>query len=50
MDISALDKFWQLITEKLQGWLEAGITLLPNFIVAILLAIFFRNFWGGRTV
>jgi small-conductance mechanosensitive channel len=41
MDISVLDKFWQLITEKLQSWLEAGITLLPNFIVAILLAIFF---------
>ena len=41
MDIIALDKFWQLITEKLQGWLEACITLLPNFIVAILLAMFF---------
>jgi len=41
MDISEFDKFWQLITEKLQGWLEAGITLLPNLIVAILLAIFF---------
>ena len=41
MDIISLDKFWQIFTEKLQGWLEAGITLLPNFIVAILSAIFF---------
>jgi small-conductance mechanosensitive channel len=41
MDIIALDEIWRLITEKLQGWLEAGITLLPNFVVAILLAIIF---------
>jgi small conductance mechanosensitive channel len=41
MDLSVLDKFWQLIDEKLQGWLEAGIKHLPNFIVAILLAMFF---------
>lgn len=41
MDISVLDKFWQLINEKLQGWLEAGIKHLPNFIVAFLLAMFF---------
>lgn len=44
MGISELDKFWQLITEKLQSWLEASITLLPNLIVAILLAIFFGLF------
>jgi small conductance mechanosensitive channel len=41
MDLSVLDKFWQLIDEKLQGWLEAGIKHLPNFIVAFLLAMFF---------
>ena len=41
MDIISLDKFWLIFTEKLQGWLEAGITLLPNLIVAILSAIFF---------
>ncbi|GAA0854443.1 mechanosensitive ion channel family protein [Aliiglaciecola litoralis] len=41
MDIIALDKFWQLINEKLQGWLESGIKHLPNFIVAILLAMIF---------
>ncbi|MFK3976670.1 mechanosensitive ion channel family protein [Shewanella vesiculosa] len=41
MDLSVLDKFWQLINEKLQGWLEAGIKHLPNFIVAFLLAMFF---------
>ncbi|MDX2422271.1 MAG: hypothetical protein QNK43_06300 [Amphritea sp.] len=41
IDLSILDKFWQLIDEKLQGWLEAGIKLLPNFIVAFILAMFF---------
>lgn len=41
MDLSVLDKFWQLINEKLQGWLEAGIKHLPNFIVAFLLAMLF---------
>ena len=41
MDIIAVDKFWQLINEKLEGWLEAGIKILPNIMVAILLAIFF---------
>ena len=41
MEIVAIDKFWQLINEKLEGWLEAGIKLLPNIMVAILLAIIF---------
>lgn len=41
MEIVAVDKFWQLIDEKLESWLEAGIKLLPNIMVAILLAIIF---------
>lgn len=41
MEIVAIDKFWQLINEKLEGWLEAGIKLLPNIMVAILLAVVF---------
>ena len=36
-----LDKFWRLINEKLQLWLEAGIQHLPNIVVAILIAITF---------
>ena len=35
MEIVALDKFWELINEKLEGWIEAGIKLLPNIMVAI---------------
>ena len=41
MEIVALDKFWELINEKLEGWIEAGIKLLPNIMVAIFLAIIF---------
>jgi len=41
MDFIEIDKFWSLIHDKLQGWLEAGIKHLPNFVVAILLAIVF---------
>ncbi|WJG09644.1 mechanosensitive ion channel family protein [Aliiglaciecola sp. LCG003] len=41
MKLEALDNFWGLINEKLQVWLEASIKHLPNFIVAIAIAIFF---------
>ena len=41
MKFDALDKFWVLINEKLAGWLESGIKLLPNFVVAIGIAIVF---------
>lgn len=40
-EIIALDKFYQLINEKLQGWLEESIKHLPNFVVALLIAILF---------
>ena len=41
MKFEALDKFWVLINEKLQAWLEASIKLLPNFVVAIGITILF---------
>ena len=41
MKLIEIDKFWPLINEKLQLWLEAGIQHLPNMVVAILIAIVF---------
>ena len=41
MEFDALDKFWQLINEKLQHWLETSIKHLPNFVVALGIAIVF---------
>ena len=41
MKLIELDKFWPLINEKLQLWLEAGIQHLPNMVVAVFIAIIF---------
>ncbi|MCU7555800.1 mechanosensitive ion channel family protein [Alteromonas sp. ASW11-19] len=41
MDFPEIDKIYKLINEKLQVWLESGIKHLPNFVVAILIAIGF---------
>lgn len=41
MKLIELDKFWPLINEKLQLWLETGIQHLPNLVVAIFIAIIF---------
>ncbi|WP_460312083.1 mechanosensitive ion channel family protein [Aliiglaciecola aliphaticivorans] len=41
MELIEIDKFWNLIHDKLEGWLESGVKHLPNFVVAILLAILF---------
>ncbi|MDP5032467.1 MAG: mechanosensitive ion channel family protein [Paraglaciecola sp.] len=41
MKFEALDKFWHLINEKLQLWLEVSIKNLPNFVVALFIAISF---------
>jgi len=41
MELMKIEKFWSLINDKLQTWLEAGIKHLPNFVVAILIAIVF---------
>lgn len=41
MDFFQVDKFWNLIDEKLNTWLEEGIKTLPNIVVAIIITIFF---------
>ena len=41
MELLKVEKFWSLINEKLATWLETGIKLLPNFVVAIFIAITF---------
>ena len=41
MELLKIEKFWGLIYGKLESWLEATIKILPNIVVAILIAIFF---------
>lgn len=41
MELLKIEKFWSLINDKLETWLEAGIKHLPNFVVAILITILF---------
>jgi len=41
MTFPKIDEIYKLLTEKLEGWIESGITLLPNIVVAIVIAIVF---------
>lgn len=41
LNVEAFDKFWKLISDKLDGWLETAIQNIPNFIVAILVVCAF---------
>ena len=41
MELLKIEKFWSLINDKLENWLETGIKHLPNFVVAIVIAITF---------
>lgn len=41
MDIPGVNEAYALIAGKLESWLEAGITHLPNLVVAFLIAIAF---------
>lgn len=41
LDIEAFDKFWTLINDKLDGWLETAIQHIPNMIVAIMVVCAF---------
>ncbi|MDU0352988.1 mechanosensitive ion channel family protein [Paraglaciecola aquimarina] len=41
MEIVNLDKYVNLVTEKLQTWLETSVKHLPNFVVAIIIVILF---------
>jgi small-conductance mechanosensitive channel len=41
VEIAAFDQFWSLINKKMETWAELVIQSLPNFVVALLIAIFF---------
>ncbi len=41
LNVDAFDKFWTLISNKIDGWLELAIQHIPNFIVAILVVCAF---------
>lgn len=41
IELMKVEKFWDIINEKLATWLEATILHLPNFVVAIFIAISF---------
>lgn len=40
--LNEANKSWELVVEKLSGWLDSAITMLPNFVIAILILILFR--------
>ncbi len=46
MDLLNVDKYWQLIQDKLINWLETGVQHIPNLIVAVVFIIFFSFFVG----
>ncbi|MBT0586675.1 mechanosensitive ion channel family protein [Alteromonas oceanisediminis] len=52
MEFKVVDKFWSLINEKLELWIELGIKHLPNIVVAIFIAILFGilSRLGGRVI
>ena len=41
MDFPKIDEVYKLLSEKLESWVEAAITLLPNIVVAFLIAMLF---------
>ncbi len=41
MEFPKLDEVYKLLSEKLESWIEGGITLLPNIVVAFFIAIAF---------
>jgi len=41
MEFPKVDEVYKLLSEKLESWIEGGITLLPNIVVAFLIAIVF---------
>ena len=41
MEFPKIDEIYKLLSEKLEGWIEGGITLLPNIAVAFIIAILF---------
>ena len=41
MDFPKVDEVYKLLSSKLESWIEGAITLLPNLVVAFLIAILF---------
>jgi len=41
MEFPKIDEVYKLLSEKLESWVESGITLLPNIVVAFFIAIAF---------
>ena len=41
IELMNIEKVWDILREKLATWLEASIMHLPNFVVAIIIAITF---------
>ncbi|CAI4169592.1 mechanosensitive ion channel family protein [Alteromonas macleodii] len=41
MEFPKIDEVYKLLSEKLESWVEGGITLLPNIVVAFFIAIAF---------
>ncbi|TNC81111.1 MAG: mechanosensitive ion channel protein [Oleiphilus sp.] len=41
LDLEAFDKFWALISDKVDNWLELAIQHIPNVIVAVLVVCVF---------
>ena len=44
MEFPKIDEVYKLLSEKLESWVEGGITLLPNIVVAFFIAIAFGIF------
>jgi len=44
VELLDVDKYWSLIEEKLNTWLETSVQHIPNLIVAIIFIIFFSIF------
>ena len=44
MEFEAINNFWTLINSKVESWLEAGIKILPNMIVAVVIVFIFAIF------
>ncbi len=41
MEFKALNNFWSLIHDKVEGWMEGAIKHLPNMVVAVLIVFVF---------
>ena len=45
MEFPKIDEVYKLLSEKLESWVEGGITLLPNIVVAF---FYCNSLWHYR--